>query len=388
MQKKLVATLIILTLVFFNKFAYSAAINTLEKTTESNIRKQTTELVSKMEAILDDCFSEKLMLLSEEYLEKKLNHIPNDHKKKLLRLITQKAKQKDLTCYICWERLIPGQKICDKKETIKCEHKYHQRCLEDWQTTHKNRVHCPSCQDPKNLSSLDDLLFSAARHGQTEKADLFLQNGAHIDCKRDCGCTPLITAISRGHKATTKLLITNGADIDCYTKCDVTPLITASSLGLEEISDLLVKKNAEIDRANKHGLTALMMASRCGHKTIAQLLIENKANVNHRSENHDTPLIEAVSANRLEIARMLIECNAEVNHKSKDGLTPLMVTALNKVQNPKIRQLLIENRANEVTRKQILSFLCKSLYRQGTDTFYKQAFLLLVTYIFIKQYLI
>jgi len=184
------------------------------------------------------------------------------------------------------------------------------------------------------------VLHMAAKIGNVEIVNIFLEAGANVDAKDSDDATPLHYAAVYGHLAVVKQLITAGADISARDEGDMTVLLKV--LLLEKPNPLIVKtlilKGAKInqkynptsvalslrERLRKFkGMTPLHIAVWQGHTILVPLLIRLHADVNARDANGNTPLHIAAWKNRKNIAKILLKARANINALNNDNMTPL-----------------------------------------------------------------
>ncbi|KAH7224286.1 ankyrin repeat protein, partial [Fusarium redolens] len=86
----------------------------------------------------------------------------------------------------------------------------------------------------------------AAKQGLVDQlANLLKQNGACVEEKDACGCTPLILAAREGHVAIVKLLLDNGAKIEASDRAAYTCLMSAAEEGHSSVVSVLLDCGAD-----------------------------------------------------------------------------------------------------------------------------------------------
>ena len=107
----------------------------------------------------------------------------------------------------------------------------------------------------------------------------------HIDAGTDInedewthGSSPLITAAALGETEIAELLINNGADINFRNDEGSTPLIAAAAFSHTDIAQLLIVSSADVDMVNNDGSTALIIASLFSNINLVKSLLDNGAN--------------------------------------------------------------------------------------------------------------
>jgi ankyrin repeat protein len=161
----------------------------------------------------------------------------------------------------------------------------------------------------------------AAKNGDKDAVEEFLNQGARVNARDRFGLTSLHWATWHGNTNVVKLLLTKGANI--HVKCregGMTPLHYATAYGQVEIAKLLISNGAEVNAKSKRGGTPLGVAR---NKEVAELLIANGAVVNTKNFDRHTPLHKAVMSGQPAIVELLLSNGADVNAKDNAGKTPL-----------------------------------------------------------------
>ena len=107
--------------------------------------------------------------------------------------------------------------------------------------------------------------FAGPIHTAAEKGDLAgvqaeLDKGADVNKKDNDGMTPLLIAVTLGHKEIVELLIAKGADVNVADPFSMTPLHFAAVFGQKEITELLLAECADVDAKSASWGTPLDMA--------------------------------------------------------------------------------------------------------------------------------
>ena len=171
-------------------------------------------------------------------------------------------------------------------------------------------------------------IHTAVRVGYTEILKFLLENGADVNAKNSCGCTPLHVAEPK-YKATAldelkelfKLLIQNGADVNAKNNDGESPLHKLAPKGYYNVVDLLVKKDADVDAQDKYGYTPLhtVILESCEYDRMVEILIINGADLYAQDRFCHTPLEIAKYRNYQQIDE-LIQYNIQFSlaHGCKD----------------------------------------------------------------------
>ena len=102
----------------------------------------------------------------------------------------------------------------------------------------------------------EDTIWNAARDGDLDVIERYLQGGADIDgIDPTFGQTPLVWAALVGQLETVDWLLQNGAAVNGRTKDGGTPLHAAAFLGRVEVAKLLLQHGADPEVKNNNGDT-------------------------------------------------------------------------------------------------------------------------------------
>jgi ankyrin repeat protein len=222
-----------------------------------------------------------------------------------------------------------------------------------------------------NVDGADDdkPIIHAARSGEREVIDLFIEKGANLDAMVDndtLASTALITAVELNFVDLAKRLIEKNATVDLALSSGVTALYHAVYKGFVETVKVLIaaggdlktvaytKKwglvhigyrrveclkvlldaGADINAVCKDG-TALYLAAFNGHVETARLLISRGADTEIPCQAQEfwddghTPLPTAAALGHIEIVRALLEGGANPKTKTPRGATPLILAVAN-----------------------------------------------------------
>ena len=222
----------------------------------------------------------------------------------------------------------------------------------------------------------------AAVMGQTEAAELLLQQGADVNGRNRDGNTALHLAVFLGRAETAELLLKSGADVNARNDDGATPVdvlgvpwemtqLALGALGIVELEqeqveggkakiremlsadakfgteilrnsqnhpnsaqslsgaaftgDVAAMKQALASGADPNtkdpqsGSTLLATAALMGHTELVALLLEHGADINARSQDGGTPLHAAAFLGRAETVKLLLEKGADTTLRSNMG---------------------------------------------------------------------
>lgn len=224
----------------------------------------------------------------------------------------------------------------------------------------------------------------AAMMGQTEAAELLLQQGADVNGRNGDGNTALHLAMFLGRTETAELLLKSGADVTVKNDDGATPIDTlgvpwemtkmmagfmgvelereaveaakakiwellngdtkrkvgtlpnvegnSADLRLSEAAftgDLEALRQALADGADPNtkdpqsGSTLLATAALMGHTEVVSLLLKHGADVNAKSRDGGTPLHASAFLGRAETVKLLLEKGADTTLRNNMGGTPI-----------------------------------------------------------------
>jgi ankyrin repeat protein len=108
---------------------------------------------------------------------------------------------------------------------------------------------------------LDDYLWNAAREGNNDVVDTFIEGKYNLNAQNSQGYTAIILAAYHGHRTVVERLLSAGADPCIRDKRGNTALMGAIFKGEVRIARQLLATSCNPDTRNNAGQTAAMYAS-------------------------------------------------------------------------------------------------------------------------------
>jgi hypothetical protein len=159
-------------------------------------------------------------------------------------------------------------------------------------------------EPPEQLLRTDSVLHIAVARGDSQAAQMFLDNGISFDLLSRDGLTPLHWSLARQDTHMADFLISCGCPVDVRSAQGATPLMNAVQGGNLEQVLFLLRRGADVNAADKRGFTALHRAAEMGHKEIVQTLLERGAAPDVEAEGY-TPCALAEMRGQTAIVKLL-----------------------------------------------------------------------------------
>jgi ankyrin repeat protein len=185
--------------------------------------------------------------------------------------------------------------------------------------------------DEKKMSAetrqkLGELLIDAARHGEAQRVEKLLEQGANIRAQDSKGETVLHAVFSRRNwrldLGLVMLLLQQGADLEARDQHGWTPLHAAAERGRREAAEFLLDKGADLKAIDQDGQTPLHLAAGRANDKVVKLLVARGADPRARDKDEKTPLHMAEEENQKQTAKLLVSLGADILDEDSFGHSP------------------------------------------------------------------
>lgn len=194
---------------------------------------------------------------------------------------------------------------------------------------------CEKQKEPRNdqprmsdqtRQKLGELLIDAARHGEAQRVEKLLEQGADIRAHDSNGETVLHAVFSRRNwrldLGLVMLLLQEGADLEARDQRGWTPLHAAAERGRREATEFLLDKGADLKAINKDGQSPLHLAAGRANDKVVKLLVARGADPLARDKSQKTPLHMAEEEGQKETAKLLISLGADIQAEDSFSHSP------------------------------------------------------------------
>jgi ankyrin repeat protein len=185
-------------------------------------------------------------------------------------------------------------------------------------------------EDGKQLVSkkiLESILIETSSEGNTEIAQVLLDNGADINAQGGHYGNALQAASAEGHKETVQVLLDKGADVNAQGGHYGNALRAASAGGHKETVQVLLDKGADVNTRGGRFGNALRAASAGGHKETVQVLLDKGADINTQSGRYGNALYAASARGHKETVQVLFDNGADADAHGGDYGNPLQAAS-------------------------------------------------------------
>jgi hypothetical protein len=127
----------------------------------------------------------------------------------------------------------------------------------------------------KQLTAINESsvsLHDAARRGDLQRLQEFLQDGKPVDSRDFKGVTPLGYAVGHDQLSIVKVLIDAKANVNDVDSAGNSAVHFAAGYGRVKVLEHLLARGAAVSKANKMGMTPLAAAQQNKHQQIVALL--------------------------------------------------------------------------------------------------------------------
>ena len=208
--------------------------------------------------------------------------------------------------------------------------------------------------DP-NLGKIGPPLAIAAYNSHHAVVDLLLNApGVDLNLRDSGGCTPLFSAVFSGSEAVlAQFIVHPGVDINAglssvqyvTNMTGWTPLMFAVSRGHKRmVARLLELPTVDAGHRSIIGETALHIAAARGLENIVQLILAKTADPDPKDFRGQSPLFRAAGGGHLSIVKLLYEFGADPKSSDIIGITPIVMADKN--EHPDVVQFLKESKDN------------------------------------------
>ncbi|XP_048247258.1 ankyrin repeat domain-containing protein 50-like isoform X2 [Haliotis rufescens] len=164
-------------------------------------------------------------------------------------------------------------------------------------------------------------MMVAAEHGHIEVFDFLVRKGCDISHKDKEGSNILHVTCRGGHVKMAEHVLSRGDfDINCKGQCGRTPLILAAFYGHRDVCDLIYGKEADVSQVDNKGNNILHVACMGGHLGMVQyILSQDIADINSHGQDGRTPLMLATQWEQRAVFKLLMHEGADLSQVDKKG---------------------------------------------------------------------
>jgi len=159
--------------------------------------------------------------------------------------------------------------------------------------------------EPEPKDQLNDYYFAAARMGDMELMQAFLEAGFSANLANDKGYTPIMIAAYQGQENMVNYLLEQGADPCAEDKRGNTALMAAIFRAEVFIAKTLLTQDCSPNHQNKAGQTPLMYAALFDRQSVIDYLRDKGANVKLQDNSGNDAMSLAISQGNQRLASRL-----------------------------------------------------------------------------------
>lgn len=210
----------------------------------------------------------------------------------------------------------------------------------DYLQSSKILIQAGSNVNDKNFYNRTALHLSVKKN-DSELVEHLLLQGAEVDAKDQCGCTPLSDAVSHNnngsHLSLIVKLLEKNADPNSKDSWEKTPLHIAAERGDAQTIEILVSYKVDVNVKGVRGMkgikdfTPLHLAASenegQSHFGAIEMLLKNNADPNKKDRRGQTVLHIAAEQGNAQIIEILVSYKADVNVADDNDCTPLHLAA-------------------------------------------------------------
>lgn len=166
-------------------------------------------------------------------------------------------------------------------------------------------------------------LFAAAKLGQLEAMQIFLDNGQRIDEANIAGQPYFVGVVKAANIAGITYLLEKGADAETADISGQCVLATAVAKGRIDVVEVLLKYGASADTEDVSGQPSIVTAVNKRNTEMVKLLLRHGASANAQEITGSQMLANVISRRNKEMAELLLEHDADPNATDIFGVTAL-----------------------------------------------------------------
>ena len=191
----------------------------------------------------------------------------------------------------------------------------------------------PTNDQSKSTNTHHQLWFDAITTGNLGRLNQLKVKGIEIDLTDDKGCTGLIHAAGKGHRAVASYLIQNNANIEHRSKNGSTAMSTAIISNSRALVGLLITHGAKVNGFGPGNYSYLSLAATQWSEACVSMLLDAKANLNTTDDAgmslyHHVAIAAEYYGNTAKAKntlRLIQQYGLDINIQNQDGNTALHI---------------------------------------------------------------